>query len=146
MPPDLQWSITRELRVCPTNHPTQYRGAERPRKTRKIMNLPALNRLARKPFHSVLDEAPDQNDFALLNDCFGVPVTFLYAGSPGIVARKQVSGVIVDVKTTRKDRYVLVKVEGLPFPKWVNLNQVQFVSESKTLSTAIKSASVEQMA
>lgn len=76
---------------------------------------------------------PDASDSDLLNECYGVTVTFMHSGSPGVMARQQVNGVVSDLKTDKQgDRHLLVKVEGRPFPEWINLNRIQFTRETKT--------------
>lgn len=78
----------------------------------------------------------DMNDAALRDDVFGVTVTFMYSGCPNYAPRKQVEGVILDVQTAKGgERWLLVKVDGLPFPKSVRLQDVQFpITETATLA------------
>lgn len=79
---------------------------------------------------------PDASDSGLLDTCYDSTVTFIYSGCPGVVARKQVNGVVQDVKTDKYgDRHVLVKVEGRLFPEWININRVQFI-QTKTAAYA----------
>lgn len=84
---------------------------------------------------------PDANDSTLLDTCYGSTVTFIHSGCPGVMARKQVDGVVQDLKTDKLgDRHLLVKVEGRPFPEWVNVNRVQF-GEMKNAQLAGQSVS-----
>lgn len=85
------------------------------------------------------------NDLDLLAENFGVRVAFRWTGCPGLYGRKDVNGVIVDVRSTKRNRYVLVAETGLKVEPWVNLNDVQFVGQTKTLPSMKEvSVSVQQ--
>lgn len=84
---------------------------------------------------------PDASDVSLLDTCYGSIVTFIHSGCPGVIARKQVNGVVQDVKTDKYgDRHLLVKVEGRPFPEWINVNRVQFLQTKTPASIEIKTS------
>lgn len=69
----------------------------------------------------------DAQDEQLADNYFGQPVTFIWSGCPGVYAKQQLTGIILDVKTCKNgERALLVKADTLNLPKWVNINQVQF--------------------
>lgn len=67
------------------------------------------------------------------DDILGAPVTFLYQGCPGVYSREQVTGLVVGLKTSKSgERYLLIKTECLSIPRWVRLQDVQFLAQKQT--------------
>ncbi len=78
----------------------------------------------------------DEQDFSLLNESFGVRVVFLNPAVPMYYPAEQMTGVILDVRTNRSgQRQLLIKADKLNLPKWVDLQDVQFLRETATAST-----------
>jgi hypothetical protein len=73
---------------------------------------------------------PDALDSELLDSVYGVEVSFVWGGCPGVYGRQQMSGVIVGIETQRGgSRRVEVKTATLNLPVWVDVQKVQFTGK-----------------
>lgn len=62
-------------------------------------------------------------------------VRFMYTGSPGIVARRTLTGDVLEQRARRDGGTdLLIKSPDLPFAKWIN---VEFTSSINAKATAI---------
>lgn len=85
------------------------------------------------PLHPIPGAFADLNDAALLDKVYGVTVVFLNPAVPFYYPAEQMEGVIQDIKTNKRgERFLLIKADKLNFPKWINVQAVQFPAQTKT--------------
>lgn len=86
--------------------------------------------------HPSTQEIKNATDSVIVKEGVENTVKFTWSGCPGIYARQQLEGIVIDAQTTKRgERYLLVKAVELNIPKWVRIKDVQFI-QTKTATAA----------